>query len=221
MNSEQEIINQLYEGDKARFESDFENAAADSAKYALSWEDVALGAIALPQLEEAANDLIGRRLGYIPDKSVSLKFEPFLRGLIQSHQLKNMTDEEFEFQVDEHIKLIRNEDVSLNTCENYPDSLYECYNKNFPIKGQAVKDRLKKFMGYEPKLEYSIVAEMWMREIMLDDSFLLSENVTPLDIKAITLIRYREVLIELGKERADSSRLWGLESATPEKKFFK
>jgi hypothetical protein len=213
MDWEKKCIEEKFGGDEERFKVAYEAAIQDSSKDALSWDDLKLAAITFPELEAEAHDIIERRLGYLPHPTARIEFEPFIRALIQVHRQKQINDEDFEFQIDEQVKLIRNQDLNLNTCLAYDKEIYENYSENYHHYRNEVKERLTGFLGYEPLLEHSLIAEMWMQNQMADDTFQFPEEITTLDLKAITLIKYREVLLEFGLEEANNSRLWGIEPA--------
>jgi hypothetical protein len=48
---------------------------------------------------------------------------------------------------------------------------------------------------------------MWMRNVLARDTIQLYDTITPIDWKALTLVRYREVLLEQGQGAADASTL--------------
>lgn len=173
----------------------------------MAWDDLLTAATTLPNFETAGRDLIESRLGYLPSDSTIIPFEPFLRALIQAHQQGQLSEESFYQQADEHIKLIRNQDMRHNTCLKYAPEIYQNYERSFTPYGYAVRSRLTWLLGYEPHLDHSLIAEMWMREVMARDTIQLPEAITPVDWKALTLIKYREVLLDQGKAAADMSPL--------------
>jgi len=56
------------------------------------------------------------------------------------------------------------------------------------------------------------VAEMWLRTILARDTIKLPDEMSPIDYKALTLIRYREILLSKGKLAADN---WPLLNCDP------
>lgn len=164
-------------------------------------------ATTLPYLKDTGRQLIQINLGYLPPADVTLPFEPYLRALIHSYWQHNLIEDEFLDQLEDHIKLIRNADMKHNTCLIYDETIYRNYSKTFVPYGYAVRSRLTAFLGYEPLLEHSLIAEMWMRDIMADTTYRLPDELSPDDIRAITLVKYREALLANGKRVADSSPL--------------
>jgi hypothetical protein len=207
MNWRQRIIADDYNGDAKRFEADFAEAVEEGRLYTVQWDELALASTTLPNLENAGRDLIERQLGYLPHDNCILSQEPFIRALIQAHQSGQLANDAFEQQIQDHVKLIRNIDMRHNTCLAYDAVIYENYHKTFAPYGYAVRSRLSHFLGYEPQQEHSLIAEMWLRDVMARDMIQLPETITPIDWKAITLIKYREVLLEQGQTAADASPL--------------
>ncbi len=211
MDWRQKNIHEIFDGNVEQFEEAYAFAVAEGRHYAIRWQDIADAATTLPKLKIEAQNLIERRLGYLPDDGVVLAYEPYIRALIQNHCQGTLTDEAFSEQAEEHIKLIRQADLNHNTNLTYDARIYQNYETYLSHYGQAVKNRLTRFLGYEPKLEHSLIAELWLREVMSRDLFQLPSQITAADYKAITLIKYREVLLEQGQPAADSSPLFGLE----------
>jgi hypothetical protein len=199
-----------FEGDVQRFEEAFEKEVEYGRRDAVHWEDLLNGATILPEYEEVAEDLIERRLGYVPSKRVVLPFEPFLRALLKSHLEGHITDADFTAQAEEHITLIRNADMVINLCADYSPAIYRSYDTYCVGLKDVVKSRLTRFLRYEPALKHSLVGELWLREQMSKDTFNLGEEKTMLDIKVMTLIKYRQDLLGHSQEWADKSPLLGI-----------
>ncbi|WP_138477129.1 hypothetical protein [Dyadobacter bucti] len=200
-------IQQVYGGDEKRYEKAFAVGVQEARMNAMNWEDLLLGVTAFPEVEVRCEDLIEARLGYVPSAAALAKYAPYLRAIIVSHDQGNISDYDFYQQADDQIKLIRNEDLEHNTCLEYNEDIYQNYQETFAAYGQEAKERLTRFLGYEPKLEHSLVAQMWLRKVMADDTFQLPSYITACDYKAITLVKYREVLLAEGKDTADMSPL--------------
>ncbi|WP_375444411.1 hypothetical protein [uncultured Fibrella sp.] len=174
----------------------------------VKWNDLLVHATAFPELKDTAHGLIKIHLGYLPMESVLMPFEAYLRALIHQHWQGAIEQEDFLDQIEDHIKLIRNEDMKYNTCQTYDEAIYRNYENTYLPYGYVVRDRLSQFLGYVPQLEHSVIAELWMRGIMADDTFQLADTIDPVDIRAMTLIKYREVLLTQGQVPADESPLW-------------
>lgn len=182
-------------------------AIAEGHLHAIHWNDFITDATILTHLRETGRGLIEINLGYLPPADVMLPFEPYLRALIQLYWQNAIAEDQFFQQVEDHIKLIRNADMKHNAIPVYNDAIYKTYNETFSTYGYAVKHRLTRFLGYVPELEHSLIAEMWMRDIMADEMYKLPLEMTPDDIRALTLIKYREVLLKDGQVEADASPL--------------
>lgn len=203
----QKVITERYAGDASRFEADFAEAVTEGNLHAIHWDDLLADAVTLPKLRKAGRELIEINLGYLPPVDVMLPYEPYLRALIQSHWQNNLSEDDFFDQLEDHIKLIRNADMKHNTCLTYDESIYRNYHATFAPFGYPVRERLSRFLGYEPQLEHSLIAEMWFRNILADQTYRLPDEITPDDIRAMTLIKYREVLLTQGKAAASQSPL--------------
>ena len=207
MTWQQKIIDERYGGDPERFDANFAQAVTEGNLHAVHWDDLIVDATTLPELKETGRELIEINLGYLPPENVMLPYEPYLRALIQSYWQSVIAEEEFLDHLEEHIKLIRNADMKHNTFLTYDDAIYNNYHKTFAPYGYAVRERLTRFLGYVPQLEHSLIAEMWLRNIMADDIYKMPTGISPDDVRAMTLIKYREILLKHGQEVADASPL--------------
>lgn len=203
----QKMIQEVFGGDEKRFEKAYDEAVNEGIQDAVSWKYIALSALVLPDLEQQAKDLIEIRLGYLPPASITLPYEYELRTLLQNFNLGKIDQDDFYSQADRYIKLIRNDDIEPNDCLEYEPYLYENYKRDFIPYTQMAKIRIMDFLGYEPSLEHSLIAESWLASIMAKDYLKLPPVITPIDYRALTIIKYREVLLSQGKEVADTSDL--------------
>ena len=210
MTLKQNLVEEHYGNNAERFEADFAEAVTEGRLHAVQWNDLLTDATTLSHLKETGRGFIEINLGYLPPNDVMLPYEPYLRALIQMYWQDALTEDDFLQQAEDHIKLIRNADMKHNTCQTYDDAIYENYRNTFVPYGYAVKSRLTNFLGYEPELEHSLIAEMWMRDILADQTYQLPREITADDIRAITLIKYREALLKQGKAVADKSPLFQL-----------
>ena len=205
-------IEESYGGDKARAEA----ASIERRKHSVSWLDIEDAATTLPEFEEDGRDLVVRRLGYLPHDSVLLEFEPVLRTLLSQQRAGLLSDVAFTAQADEQIRALRNQDLQrgdwvANTVLDADD--YERYEMEMPAYKQRARERVVRFLGYEPDLLYSLEAEIRLRRLMACDEFYLDKTVTVIDAKVLTIILYRELYIEDGPDEADAMPLLGVKSA--------
>lgn len=209
MDWRQKAIAEKYKGDIARFEADYAEDVQAGRLYAVGWNDILVDATTLTHLKEEARDLIWQYLGYLPLDTTILPFEPYLRALIHSHRQNQLSQNDYLHQLEEHIKLIRNKDMesTYNTYIPKDRLAYQNYKKTFMPFGPMVKNRLMTCLGYEPKLEHSAVAEMWMRHMISGNTIHLPDTITDLDQKTVAMTKYREVLLKIGRPAADASPL--------------
>ena len=197
------VIDQTFGGDTTAYVADL----YESRRKAIKWDNLVASATILPELELSAQELIKELLGYLPQALLTLSEEPFIRALLQNYRSGGMTVDELFDQAEEHIKPVRNADLSDNACLTYPRELYRQYFLALPEVAYKVKTRLTIFLGYEPALEHSLVAELNLQECLMDDTMHFSEKLSRADIQSITIIKYREVLLAKGKAAADASPL--------------
>lgn len=209
MDWRQQTIQNVFGGNEQRFEKAYQEAVNEAISEAVSWKDLALNATVLPNLEEQTKDLIERRLGYLPHPAVTLRYEPYLRALLQSYHQGTLSSDTFTEQAEEHLKLIRNADMQHYSSPHPAPHFVQSYQKMFSIYGSKVKERLTCFLGYEPDLKHSLMAELWLFDLMARDTVRLPDGPTAVDFKALTIIRYREILLSQGKATADVSALLG------------
>jgi hypothetical protein len=200
----EKAIKEVFSGDETRFEQAYQTMADEARSKAVSWEDLSRSALVLPDLVQKGKTAIEYYLGYLPDESVTIRFEPFLRSLIQQKNAGIIPYSEYTKLAEEHIRLIRNEDVKHNLMDDYDQELYENYHTGYMPFGAAAKQRIIDMLGYAPELKHSLVAEMWLRTILARDRIKLPDEMSPVDYKVLTLIRYREILLSKGKSTADN-----------------
>lgn len=176
--------------------------------YTVRWQDMATTATVLPELETDGRNLIERRLGYLPHECHYLTYEPYIRGLIHRFRQGQMNEDDFLHEVDEQVKFIRNSDMQHNTCLTYDEAIYRTYDNYVNVYGHAARDRLTEFLGYIPQLEHSLIAELWLQEILARDDCRLPLAATEVDARAITLIKFREMLLQNGLNAAKNSPLF-------------
>ena len=209
MDWREKTIQNVFGGDEKRFEKAYQEAVTEAISEAVSWKDLALNATVLPNLEDQTNDLIERRLGYLPHPSVSLPYAPYLRALLQSYHQGTLSSDAFTQQAEAHLQLIRNADMEHYCAIEPAPHFVQSYQKMVEIFDFRAKERLAGFWGYIPEETHSLMAELWLYELMLKDTLRLPESSTAVDFKALTIIRYREILFTQGKAAADGSPLLG------------
>ncbi len=213
MDWQEHTLQHVFGGNEKRFEKAYQEAVTEAISEAISWKDLTLNATVLPDLESAAKNLIERRLGYLPHPAVTLPYAPYLRALLQNYHQGTLSADAFTEQAEEHLKLIRNTDMQHYSSREPAPHFVQSYQKMFGIYGLQVKERLTRFLGYEPRLEHSLMAELWLFDLMARDTPQLPEGLTAVDFKALTIIKYREILFTQGKQEADAFPLSGIHPA--------
>jgi len=208
MDWRKQTIENVFGGDEKRFEKAYQTAVTEAINEAVTWKDLALNATVLPHLEDATHHLIEQRLGYLPHPSVSLPYIPYLKALLQQKNQGQLSSEAFHYESETHCRLLRNADMAYYSDLEPPPHFQSMYTDFFYLYGFKAKMRLHRFLGYEPALEHSLMAELWLWEIMARDTIILPESPTAVDFKALTIIRYRELLLSQGKTAADASPLF-------------
>lgn len=187
-------------------------AAAYAHSEAVSWNDIDKAVNTLPQYERAVYALIKGLLGYIPESYIRLPHETFLRASLHQHRSGGLSWDGLFGQAEECVKLMRNEEVKNHSHLTYGDDVRERYTHYLPNCRETVRNRLTKFLGYEPKLEHSMAIEIRLREYLISDRYHFSDEPTARDFQAINVIKYREVLLEKGKRAADASPLYAIDT---------
>ncbi|CAG5011125.1 hypothetical protein DYBT9275_04886 [Dyadobacter sp. CECT 9275] len=198
------------------------NSHPDSQPYhtvpckTISWEDLHRSATVLTEFSQEAKKEIEYYLGYLPDESITIRFEPFLRSLIQQKNAGLLPYEQYSKLAEQHVRLIRNEDVRYNLVDDYDQQLYQTYFREYLPYGALAKQRLIDMMGYAPELKHSLLAELYLRKILANELIRLPLEMTPVDYRAMTLIRYRQILLSRGKDAADN---WPVLNCEPDSEF--
>ena len=173
-----------------------------------SWDGLLGEATVLPELAEPCQRLIERRLGYLPPHSKIASEAAFLRALLHLYQAGQLSDEDFNAQTDHCIGTLRNLDMQVPMRGEMPlaDALpwYEHY---LPAYGPQARARLTRFLKEPPALEHSLVVELWLRQILAQDSYVLPDEETAIDRKAVMLVTYRKILALHGRQAANDSPL--------------
>ncbi len=170
----------------------------------IGWDNITLSTTVFPELEQQAKDTIERCLGYLPSLHHTISFEPYIRSLIHQFRHGQITKTAFYQEIQELVKLVRNTEMESQSLV-YSDDLFERYNSTFEHFGLAARNRVIRFLGYEPELQYSLVAELCLRKVLATD--ILPDCITSMDYMIMTMIKYREILFSEGKIAADSSPL--------------
>lgn len=212
----------MFDYDDHYKEFNYENAAKGgpytgpelkwSLRLGMSWHNLEDNVIVLPQHIAQANLEIEKHLGYQPQKIISFRHEPFIRALIEEQKLGKLALKKFNDAVAVHVRHIRNDDMQRSGWASpYSQMDYERYETHLVKFKDRARARLLKGLDEEPKLDYSLDAEMILREQFLCDWF--SDGIhlhTAFDCKAYTILFYRMALSEAGLEVANETDLMGI-----------
>jgi len=148
------VIKEVFKGDVERFEQMYQTMADEARLKAVSWEDLNRSATVLPDLVQKGKIAIEYYLGYLPAESITIRFETFLRSLIQQKYAGIIPYGEYTKLAEELIRLIRNEYVKHNLMDDYDQELYESYQSGYQPWGAAAKQRIIDMLGYAPELKH-------------------------------------------------------------------
>lgn len=112
MDWREKTIQNVFGGNEQKFEKAYNEAAQEAIAEAVSWKDIALSTTVLPNLEDATQELIEQRLGYLPHLAIRLPYEPYLRALLQQKNQGQLSTEAFVGETQAHCQLIRNADMA-------------------------------------------------------------------------------------------------------------
>lgn len=189
------------------------NDSDDFRCFAMPWETLDTVAKCFPELEAKALRLIEYFLGYLPVPVIYMPHEAFIRTLIASYQNGTLRKDNLLDEVEFHAKRIRNDDMKKGGWVKYlvhDEADYKRYDMHLAIYKHIARDRLCELIGYEPSLDHSLEAELYLREFFQSDAFTSETPYCHIDHKAVTIVRYREAYLLQGEMTADDSDLMGL-----------
>lgn len=211
------LISKYFNGDEDAFNEvmrvDDPEAYSHWLKYyntTVHWKDIDLHVRCHPEYHEVAIAWIRYVLGYLPQPEAYMPFLAFIQTLIENAKNSMASDDQFLEELFSCVRQIRNKDIKhggwlLNF--TYGQAHYERYNNELAFYKHAARERLCKFLGYEPLLEFSLDAEVFLRQIFAEDYFHLDMPYCNADYKAANIVRYREAFLTLGEEMADTCDL--------------
>lgn len=208
---QQRLVDYFHNGDEQAYLFAHTLSRSDRMK----WSHLTMAAETLPQLEQECLEKISQVLGYLPHRGSTLPHEPFIRHLLQSYQKGVIDLVEYRSQLEEHLVNIRNDDMQRggwNFFETHTPVVLKNYQLLYAAYSQKARQRIARFLGYYPELSASLEAEMMLREALANDQNGMPDKLTHLDLKALTIVKYREILVNEGKEAADDSPLFDLMS---------
>lgn len=190
------------------FDTDFGYAFSD----AVSWEDIVIREKVHPELENQTLSLIKKRLGYIPRQSITLLYEPDLRLYYHQYLFGKIDLDGLYYRADELLKVMRKWDLKADMqLFEEPDIYKQCYQHYLPYVQMAHR-RINQILGYEPSLEYSLAAVIWLSQGIAKDNKPLHDCISGVDYRVMTSIKYREIWLTEGETAANNSPLLVMES---------
>lgn len=209
IDNEQKWIDEDYGGDVAKYRADREQYNRNI----ISWQELVDYDNLYPEHKERAEKLIRICLGYIPPQEGSFfYYEAKIRKAIERFNVEKYCEQKHFDEIYAIVTDMRNEDMKMdNFCRlEYNHRDMEAYTTYGLVPySQIARDRLAYYLGYYPDLKYSLEAELFLRYYLADDKPLPKEKITVYDMRAMTIVRYREALLNEGQEAADKSPLEG------------
>jgi hypothetical protein len=201
------IIDRLYDGDNEKYLQGMEASREYGRRDVISWQDISLAATTYPELAAWGRELILDFLGFSAREKTVIKHEVSIRAIMHLFKSGGLTSVVFVDQLEEQIRVIRNQEMEEHICLEYCAADFEAYTQKPETIRQLVKRRLTHFLRYEPNIKHSLMAENFLCAACLVDNYSMPDKITELDQIAIALIKYREVLLKEGKTAADNSPL--------------
>ena len=207
----QAFIDKYFGGDVEKYRADTEQ----TNRNIISWQELVDYDSLYPEHKERAEKLIRICLGYMPPEAGTFFYnEAKIRKAIERFNVEKYSEQKHFDEIYAIATIMRNEDMKMdNFCRlEYEERDMRAYSVHGLIPySQIARDRLAHYLGYYPKLKYSLEAELFLRYYLADDKFILNEKITAYDLRAMTIVKYREVLLNDGQEAADKSPLVGFQ----------
>ncbi|MBA4853751.1 hypothetical protein [Emticicia sp. BO119] len=165
-----------------------------------------------PELEWPTLQLIQKRLGYIPRPYLTFPVEPDLRHDYHRYICGNIDLDDLYFKTDELLKVIRNWDLHSDYQLLANPSVCEYFQKNYLFYMQKAYDRISLHLGYKPDHAHSLAAQIWLGQILSKEHIILPATLTPYDYRALSSVRYKELLMTEGEEAANHSPLLAMQA---------
>ncbi|MBN8698717.1 MAG: hypothetical protein J0L54_03835 [Chitinophagales bacterium] len=207
----QEFIDKYFNGDVEKYRTDTEQYNRNI----ISWQELVDYDSLYPEHKERAKKLIRICLGYMPPEVGTFFYnESKIRKAIERYNIEKYSEQKHFDEVYAIATIMRNEDMKIdNFCRlEYDERDMRAYTSTGLIPySQIARDRLAHFLGYYPDLKFSLEAELFLRYYLADDNLIPKEKITAYDLRAMTIVKYREVLLKEGQVAADKSPLIGFQ----------
>lgn len=153
-----------------------------------------------------------KRLGYIPRPSITILYEPDLRLYYHQYLFGKIDIDGLYYRTDELLKVMRKWDLKADKPLFDEPDIYKQYYRQYMPYVQMAHQRINRILGYEPPLEYSLAAVIWLSQIIAKDNRPLGDETSAIDYRVMTSIRYREILMTEGEEAANKSSLLAMQA---------
>jgi hypothetical protein len=178
----------------------------DDVSQAVSWTDIERASNISPFETKIRLLWIKAYLGYVPTYDIYLPHLPFIHVLVDKVEKGLMEPDVFVDELLFQVKQMRNADMKKFgwvSKKEFTEEDYAYYDSYLADYKQAARERLCKLLTYEPKLEYSLYAEIYLRELFIEDRFYNDMPFCDMDYKAATIAHYRETYLRFGEKAAD------------------
>lgn len=182
---------------------------------AIAWEDIVEYQTVLIEHKDYALKMVWVMLGYtFWSERHRYRSEIKIRRLTERYNKKELTDDEYLDDVSSTLKELRNLDMRVNNfckLEHSERDIRRYAIEDDILYSNDAREKLAHFLGYYPDLKYSLEAELYLRSYMsYTQKYFSKEDETDAVVRAMTIVKYREVLLHDGQEAADRSPLVGI-----------
>lgn len=202
----QRAVDEDYGGDEEKYYASIRYGRRE----VVLWDEIKAYAQVLPLHEELAQKFIIAHLGYLPRPCIYLRHEVYIRAIIEDYNNAKITQDQFHAALVENIKHIRNADMEQEGWANdiiVTDKSLAYYDTHLVQFKEQAKNRITRFLGYEPPLIDSLHAELVIRDLFAQDWFHDNMPILETDYKMLHVISYRYIFRHHGKDAADASAL--------------
>ncbi len=192
----------FYKGDEEKYKADHKRTVG----VGIMWSDIEAYAAVYPEHRQRALEEIGKRLGYTPHDNIIIPHEVFIRTLIEQFDNGLISETDYERDITTHVKHIRNDDINKFGWADklrYTWAEIEHYNNFLPQYEAMAHEKITRYFGELPPLDYILPADMLLRKTWNQHPDIITYGFTPIDYKAFTIIAYRKVVINEGIVAAD------------------
>jgi hypothetical protein len=175
------------------------------------WDELKDYGEGLTQHAAYARSLMMMYLGFQPQARISVRLQNAVRKQVDLFAKDKIDGEAFDSAVYKLVQDARNKhiggDILFSKKREYDDGDMQSYKRINPGFNDAVRKRLSDLLGYTPDLRYSLYAEYGLLARIKDGPYPISTLPIPEEMEALSAIKYREFLLNEGKEAAENSPL--------------